>query len=208
MRTIEIQISVNGDNRPCSGDTVFRQVKAIDTEGQLRIVIVHNRLHRRDGNTLIGNGQHFIGVFRTVGFLQHHRQATFLCLLLDLLGGLVPILGRMGPPGIYGGTGEHHNRQRGCQHDGHHFSAAEFWFLLPALCQQLVYHGIFCFFGKMKCVHGLPHFGFHIVLHCDILLSSSIIMFLSFLRPRDRYWVTACSLTSMICPISRAEYSS
>ena len=71
------------------GIPTLRQGKALDPEEQISAVTIHNGLHRCDGDALIGGAEHLAGGYLLLLVLQHHGQAAFLGLLLDLLGRVI-----------------------------------------------------------------------------------------------------------------------
>ena len=94
FRAGEIRIAAEGNAVPENiGITVFRQGEALHAEDNLGTVTVCDGLHRRNGDALIGGAEHLAGGYLLLLVLQHHGQAAFLCLLLDLLGRVVGRLG-------------------------------------------------------------------------------------------------------------------
>ena len=76
--------------------------------------IIHNGLDSSDGNALIGDRQNLIGILCPLGFLQHHRKAALLGLLLYILRRVITVLGGSRPPGIdcCSGHGAHNQGRR------------------------------------------------------------------------------------------------
>ena len=188
------------------GIPTLRQGKALDPEEQIGAVTIHNGLHRRNSNALIGGAEHLAGGYLLLLVLQHHGQAAFLCLLLDLLGRVVGRLGASRPAGEHRRAGECANDQRGRQ------SQQQKLFPAPALTRgfgghEKRHHALLIVSGKVNGIHGTPQFRFYIVGHTTWLLSS-VSSARSFRRPRDRYWVMLASDLPITWAISFAEYSS
>ena len=104
---------IQGNHRPHRGIPSLGQLEALNPEGKLRPVIIHNGLHQADGDPLIRDGQHLPGILRRLRLRNHGGQAAPFRLVLDLLRGLVSCLGGVGPPGV---------QPRPCeqQHGGNH----------------------------------------------------------------------------------------